>query len=132
MSKLFKENGMLSEEGNRVFKETLDGTIKTLLSQGENEAEVRVISSLIRARTGEFALDKIQDIKKFHAMSDDEFDSYLQSQYGDDWMHKDLPWNELNRLRNYRGLAEFVAKFNEVKKPINQPSVPVNNTRYKG
>lgn len=132
MSKLYKENGMISEEGQRVFKETIDAKIRMLLGQGETETEVRIIASLIHARVGDFALDKIQEFNKFEQMSDDEFDQYLKNQYGDNWMHMSLSWPELKRLRNYRGFADFVNKFNEVKKPANQPSVPISNLRYKG
>lgn len=121
MSKLYKENGMISEEGQRVFKETIDAKIRMLLKQGETETEIRIIASLIHARVGEFALDKIQELKKFDLMSDDEFDQYLKSKYGDEWMHVALPGDELQRLCNYRGLVDFVNKFNKVKKSTNQP-----------
>lgn len=131
MSKLYKENGMISEEGKQVFKETFDSTVQKLLSQAGSETEIRMIASLIHARVGELAFDTIQNISSLDKLSDDEFDQFLKDKYGDDWMQKALPHEELNRLRNYRGLAEFVAKFNEPKNKLNKPGVPVSNLRYK-
>lgn len=101
MSKLFKENGMISEEGERVFQEILDSKIAVILKQAENETELRILGSLIMGRVGNAITDQIQAkqaIKnKFDTMSDDQFYGYLRAKYGEQWMLVSLTSEELAR-----------------------------------
>ena len=62
MSKLFTEAGFLSDEGRRVFKETIDRNISMLLVNATNENELRLIGSLIHQRVGQMVTDRL--IKK--------------------------------------------------------------------
>jgi len=62
MSKLFTEAGFLSDEGRRVFKETIDKNISMLLGNATNENELRLIGSLIHQRVGQMVTDRL--IKK--------------------------------------------------------------------
>ena len=64
MSKLYKENGFLSDEGERVFKEILDGKIVALLKQAESENELRLIGSLIHKRVGNLVADAVLEKKE--------------------------------------------------------------------
>jgi len=61
MNKMFKENGSISEEGERVFKEILDSKIDMILNQASNKQELRIIGSLIYSRIGDAIADKIRD-----------------------------------------------------------------------
>ncbi len=101
MDKLFKENGFLSEEGERVFKELLDGKIATLLKQGNSENEIRLIGSLIQKRVGDAVSNAVQAKReiaaKFAAMNDKQFQAYLVAKYGDNWMFQSLTPDELDR-----------------------------------
>lgn len=87
MSKLYTENGFLSEEGKRVFKEILDGKIASLLRQAEDENELRLIGSLILKRVGDLVsdavLEKKQKTAQLNAMSDEDFEQYLENKYGE-------------------------------------------------
>jgi hypothetical protein len=101
MNKLFKENGFLSEEGERVFKEILDGKIATLLKQGTSENEIRIIGGLIQKRVGDAVADAVQVrreiVSKYAAMTDKQFQAYLVAKYGDNWMFQSLTPDELDR-----------------------------------
>ncbi len=102
MSKLFKENGFLSEDGEKIFKETLDPQISALLKQGQNENEIRLIASLIHKRVGDAAANLIQAKKeianKFAQMSNEQFEGYLKAKYGDRWLFVSLTPEELDRV----------------------------------
>lgn len=63
-TKLYKPNGFLSECGESVFKDHLDKEINNLLSQAENEAELRLIGSLIINRVGNMVADRVVDLNK--------------------------------------------------------------------
>ena len=101
MKKLFQENGFLSEEGERVFKELLDSKIATLLKQGESETEIRLIGGLIQKRVGDAVFDAVQGKReiaaKYAAMNDEQFQAYLVAKYGDNWMFQSLTPEELDR-----------------------------------
>ena len=100
MSKLYKENGFLSEYGEDTFSQYLDKEINVLLNSAKNENELRLIGSLIYKRVGDILADRIRDknrIKsKFDAMSNEEFYSYLKNKYG---YLKLILKNLLQRLR---------------------------------
>lgn len=61
MSKMFKENGLLSQEGERVFKEILDNKINVILNQATSEQELRILGSLLHSRIGDAVADRIRD-----------------------------------------------------------------------
>lgn len=62
--KLFKKNGFLSEVGESTFRSNLDKEISTLLSSAENEAELRIIGSLISNRVGNMVADRVAALNK--------------------------------------------------------------------
>lgn len=101
MSKLFKENGMISEEGERVFKEILDSKISVILKQAESESELRILGSLIMSRVGDAVANRVQAKQelttKLSAMNDDQFYGYLQAKYGDKWVLVSLTPEEYAR-----------------------------------
>lgn len=59
MSKLYKENGFLSEYGDSVFSEYLDKEVNVLLNSASNENELRLIGSLIAKRVGDIVSNRI-------------------------------------------------------------------------
>lgn len=77
MKKMYKENGMISAEGERIFQEILDSKIAVILKQAENETELRILGSLIASRVGDAVADRAQAMQqitnKFTAMNDDQF-----------------------------------------------------------
>lgn len=70
MSKLFNEAGFLSDEGQRVFREVLDGKVKMILCQAANETELRIIGSLICQRVGNLVANNIEEHKAQEGISD--------------------------------------------------------------
>lgn len=103
MSKLYKENGFLSEFGEEVFKERLDNEITKLLNTAKDESSARLIGSLIHKRIGDMVTNwiaaKNEIAAKFNAMEDPEFEAYLKKKYGDHWMLVSLTQEELDRCR---------------------------------
>lgn len=102
MNKMYKENGFLSEEGERVFKEVLDSKISVLLKQGQTEHELRLIGSLIQQRVGTAVADAVQAKRsittKFAEMSNEQFEGYLRAKYGERWVLQTLTQEEFARL----------------------------------
>lgn len=64
MSKLFKENGFLSEYGDSTFQQYLDKEISVLLNGAKSESELRLIGSLIVNRVGNMVADRVVDLNK--------------------------------------------------------------------
>lgn len=116
MKKMFTENGLLSEEGSRVFKEILDGKINTILSQAENVAELQILGSLLHKRIGDAVSEKIlaqqERQKLFEDMNDEQFKAYLKAKYGDNWIFQTLANEELDRARKLQmdGIEEILKK----------------------
>lgn len=114
MSKLYTENGFLSEEGKMLFKELLDGKIATLLRQAKDENELRLIGSLIHKRVGDLVadavLEKKEKIAQLQAMSDEDFENYLEDKYskhGKDWKLKAVFTSEELDRETSRCLNKF-------------------------
>lgn len=63
-TKLFRQNGFISECGESTFQAYLDKEIKILLNQAENETEARIIGSLIANRVGNMVADRVADLNK--------------------------------------------------------------------
>lgn len=104
MSKLFKENGFLSEEGQQVLSK-VKGALEDLFSSKEvkdlSETELRTLGSNLSALVGNTISDRLQAkrevIKKFEGMDDKQFQAYLVAKYGDNWMFQSLTPDELDR-----------------------------------
>jgi hypothetical protein len=64
MSKLYKDNGFLSEYGDEVFREHLDKEFTILLNSAKDENEARLISSLIMKRIGDITSHFVMKLKK--------------------------------------------------------------------
>lgn len=62
--KLYKENGYLSEFGEKTFKLFLDKEIESLLKESKSESELRLIGSLIQKRVGDLVSDHSLKFRK--------------------------------------------------------------------
>ncbi|CAM6006385.1 unnamed protein product [Sphagnum balticum] len=104
-SKWFKENGSLSEEGERAFIEIRD-EVDNFLGHDEvlymSISELQILGSCI----AKFVADRIHDkiihrhriANEFEAMTDDEFYDYLKEKYGEHiWQFCSLTPEELAR-----------------------------------
>jgi hypothetical protein len=87
--KLFNEKGDLSDNGKDSFEMYLDKEIQVLLNGAENENELRIIGGLITKRVGDMVSNAIQKKRelqgKFAAMTDEEFERYLDAKYGEQY-----------------------------------------------
>lgn len=101
MTKLFNENGFLSEYGAESFKQ-LDDEINVLLNSANDETELRLIGTLIQKRVGDAISNKAQAKKeiaaKFASMTDEQFEGYLKAKYGKNWLLVSLTPEEFARV----------------------------------
>ena len=104
-SKWFKENGVLSQEGERAFIEIRD-EVDNFLDQDEVQdmsiSELQTLGSCIAKFVADRIHNKIshrhQVTNKLEAMTDDEFYDYLKEKYGEHiWQFCTLTPEELAR-----------------------------------
>ncbi len=92
MSKLYTEGGFLSDEGKRLFSETLDGSVFKLLDGATSESELRMIGSLIQQRVGTLITNATvargQKLAQLRSMSKEDWKVYLTAKYGEDYCLK--------------------------------------------
>lgn len=106
MNKNFKDNGFLSEDGKRLVEHFVFGLAATLMEDEVNdmsEAELLTLGSNLAKLVGDIISNKIQaknDLKKkFSEMSDEQFEAYMKTKYGDRWMLMTITNEEFARLR---------------------------------
>lgn len=105
MSKLFKENGFLSEEGQKAFAPVVSA-LETLMTSPEvrkmSENEMRLLGSNLASLAGNTVSNAIQArnniINSLSKMSNEQFYAFLKAKYGDQWMMVSLTPEEFNRL----------------------------------
>ena len=135
MNKMFKENGLLSEEGNKVVQPLQDALTKVFTSKEVRDMsidEIRALGANLAKIVGDSISDRIHHKKylenKFAAMTDDQFESYLKDKHGDGWMFASLTQSELDRFpKLQRDKIENILK--ESAKHITK--FPRNGIRYK-
>jgi hypothetical protein len=106
MSKLYKENGLLSEHGLNVTSQVKMAIYKLLNQNDEikqlSEGELRTLGGSLQKIVGDLIAERIQFTnqvaKKFAEMNDKQFYGYLEEKYGDDWMLVSLSKEEFDRL----------------------------------
>lgn len=113
MSKVFKEDGNLSDYGNATFKAALDGEVKLILGMANTEAELQIIGSLLLKRVADLISEQRAVTKQFTSkldkMTDDQFEAYLKIKYGARWPLQTLRTEELERSKRcsfYRKLEQ--------------------------
>lgn len=102
MNKLFTEAGFLSDEGKRVFSETLDSSVFKLLDEASNESELRLVGSLIQQRVGALIANAVaaknQKLAQLRSMSKEDWRVYLTAKYGDNYLFTSLTPEEYECL----------------------------------
>ena len=135
MSKLFKDNGFLTEAGQKAlsqFKGTLEDLFASKLVKDMSEAELRVLGCNLASIVGDAISNRLQAkrnvTKKFQAMDDKQFQAYLVAKYGDNWMFQSLTPDELDRCPKLQ-FQEIENILKESAKHITK--FPRNGVRFK-
>ena len=106
MSKLYKENGLLSEHGV-VVTHPVKMALYKVLNQHEDikclsENELRTLGGALQKIVGDAISERIhfksEVNKKLAAMSDEQFTGYLKAKYGSRWMLQSLTTEEFARV----------------------------------
>lgn len=113
MSKLFKEDGNLTEYGDKLLREEFDMEVKLWLKQANSETEVQILGSLLAKRVGDLVNEQLSTKKayqgKLDKMTDDQFEAFLKIKYGPRWPLITLTTEELERSKRcsfYRKLEQ--------------------------
>jgi len=132
-NKLFTENGFLSPEGERVFKEMLDAKVRTIINSAEGETEIQIVGSLLQQRIGNLVSESLQakrDLtKKLSQMTDEQFEGYLKAKYGSNWMFQSLTTEEIERCPKLFHTEEIESILKERAKHVTK--FPRNGVRFK-
>lgn len=104
MNRWVKETGFLTEEGEKAvqdFRHALDSLLNQPEAQAMGEGELRTLGCCLQNIVGNTMSNCIraekQDANHLNSMTDEQFDKYLQDKYGDEWMTKALPPEEIKR-----------------------------------
>lgn len=106
MSKYFKDNGFLSEDGKKLVQPVHDSLMEVLTSKEVrhemSEAEIMTLGSNLAKAVGdhisELLFAKRQPSNQYTDMSDEQFEAHLKAKYGDKWMLVALTKEEFARL----------------------------------
>jgi hypothetical protein len=103
--KIITESGQLNLDGNVLtveFRDCLDKIMRQpeVLEMSANE--LQILGSCLAKMVGEIITNKIADkivkVNQFVAMSDQEFEDYLQKKYGNNWAFTTLTAEEYQRV----------------------------------
>lgn len=105
MSKLFKSNGSLTEEGERLTSDFRYGLSQIMQSDEVSEMsddELRALQTNLAKMVSDSISKRLSHnlrlTNKLNAMTDKEFYSHLQEKYGDNWILYSLEKEERARL----------------------------------
>lgn len=138
--KLFTESGFLSQYGKETFEQSLDKEIKAILNTATSEEELRLLGSLISNRVGNMVADCIvarkQKANQFQSMTDEQFESYLKTKYGDRWMLVSLTPEEFERCpvpskEEINKVMEEGRKAREAAQNFSRGFIPSSHRRYR-
>lgn len=103
---MFVGNGELGEDGKRLiadFRYGLTQIMESFELEALSENDLRVLESNLHKLVGDAFTGKISYLLqvdgKLQAMSDQEFEAYLQEKYGSIWRETPLTPAELRRVR---------------------------------
>lgn len=101
----FKETGVFTNDGESLtleFKTAIDVLFDTEEVQDLTVSEIRLLGTnmmaMVADRVARRIAHKQQVANKLEAMSDKEFEEYLEEKYGSVWRFISLPVDELNRV----------------------------------
>ncbi len=106
MKKLYKENGILSEDGE-VVTHSVKMAVWKLLRMDEQvkqmgEYDLRVLGGSLQKIVGDLISERVQEkneqVKRLAEMEDAEFERLLKKKYGERWMLVSLEPEELDRV----------------------------------
>ncbi len=143
MSKWFKENGFLDDEGKKALaglKEALEGVLASPEGKSLSDNELQTLQANVANMVGNIFSNAIQarseEAEMLNHMTDEQFDSFLQEKYGNQWMLTVLTRQE--QLRSSaaftRRLQKAFAEALEIKQAViaNTPQVRIDpNLRFK-
>lgn len=105
MSKLFREDSFLSEDGKKVLQPLHDGLMEVISDIAVREmsvAELRVLGANLAKLVGDVISEQIfartQNTNRFNTLTDEQFYAQLKAKYGEHWMLVTLTKDELARL----------------------------------
>ncbi len=143
MSKWFKENGFLDDEGKKALaglKEALEGVLASPEGKSLSESELQTLQANVANMVGTAFSNALQtrseEAEMLNHMTDEQFDSFLQEKYGNQWMLTVLTRQE--QLRSSaafaRRLEKAFAEALEIKQGVIASTPPVYidpNLRFK-
>ena len=104
MRKLFKGNGLLTEEGRNTFQtlqSVLDGVVSDVC-RDMTESEMQTVQAALAKMVGDTMSNAMQakrNLKsKLAAMSDEQFEGFLKAKYGEKWRFISLTKEEYERV----------------------------------
>lgn len=135
MSKMFRDNGFLSEEGKQVLQPLHDGLMEVISSKDVRDmsvAELRTLGANLAKAVGDVISEQIyarsQVSKRFESMTDEQFEAYLRAKHGDRWMFVTLTPAELERCPKLQQQEiENILK----KSAETLPHFPIHGVRFK-
>lgn len=135
MSKMFRDNGFLTEEGKKVLQPLHDGLMEVISSKDVRDmsvAELRTLGANLAKAVGDTISEQIfartQVSNRFEAMTDEQFEGYLRAKHGDRWMFATLTSAELERCPKLQQ-KEIENILKESAKHL--PKFPSNGVRFK-
>ncbi len=143
MSKWFKENGFLSDEGKSAlaeFSEALNGVLRSPEGQDLTDSELLALQANMAKIVGDLISNTLQarseETKMLNHITDEQFESYLQEKYGDNWMLVGLTKQEQIRLSASfaRRLEKALAEAFDIRQGViaSTPQVRIDpNLRFK-
>jgi hypothetical protein len=103
--KIITESGQLNLDGNVLtieFKDCLDKIMRQPEVLEMTTNELQILGSCLAKMVGETITNKIaakaERVNQFIAMSDQEFEDYLQKKYGNNWAFTTLTEEEYQRV----------------------------------
>lgn len=103
-SELFKDNLELTEDGKQFLKpltDVLNQIFQIANTNGFNSTQKQILASKISNIVGTEVFKSVQDhidlVRKLSNMSDDDFEIYLKTKYGDKWILITLLPEEFDR-----------------------------------
>lgn len=143
MSKWFKENGFLSDEGKKALaglKETLEGVLASPEGRDLTDNELQALQANVANMVGNLFSNTLQarseESKMLDRMTDEQFELYLFEKYGDNWMLVSLTKQE--QIRSSAAFARRIekafAEAYEIRQAViaNTPQINIDpNLRFK-
>ena len=98
---LINESGFLTPRGKELIEQEVLPNAEKFLDMMETEVELRIMSGILAKHIGDMVATKVVELankqKPFFNMSDEDFETYLKSKYGEEYILVSLTKEELER-----------------------------------